>query len=104
MSGIVITINGYIGGILSCIIFIPQLYKIYQTKSVHDISFVFIFICIVASIFSLIYYIEILAYPLIYTNIVSLFTRILLGFLKFYYGNHFPKKKINMEEKLLDTV
>jgi MtN3 and saliva related transmembrane protein len=98
-----ITINGYIGGILSAILFIPQLFKIYKTKSVNDISFSFVFIGILGPIFSFIYYIEISAYPLIYTTIFSLFTRIILGIFKFYYQYYFPFKILNIEETLLSS-
>jgi len=97
----IITINGYIGGSLSSIIFIPQLYKIYITKSSNDISWSFLFLAIISSIFSLIYYIEINADPMTFTNIFSLFTRILLVFFKIYY-DFFFKKNVN-EERLLNS-
>lgn len=97
----IITINGYIGGSLSSIIFIPQLYKIYITKSSNDISWSFLFLAIISSIFSLIYYIEINADPMTFTNIFSLFTRILLVFFKIYYDFFF--KKNTCKERLLNS-
>ena len=90
--------NGYIGGFLSASIFLPQLYKMYRTKRSNDISWVFIIISIVASIFSLIYYIQIHANPMTYTNIFSLLTRLLLAYQKAYYQ---IEKKDPVKEPLL---
>lgn len=98
-----IEVNGYLGGILNAIIFIPQLYKIYKTKSSNDISWSLIFLSIVASIFSILYFIEIDAKPVTYTNLFSLFTRILLGMYKFYLENNIQKKTSILEEPLLDS-
>ena len=98
-----IEIYGYLGGILNAIIFIPQLHKIYKTKSSKDISWSLIFISIVASIFSIVYFIEIDAKPVTYTNIFSLISRILLGMYKFYIENTIQKKKSILEEPLLDS-
>lgn len=94
---------GYLGGILNAVIFIPQLYKIYKTKSSKDISWSLIFISIVASFFSIIYFIEIDAKPVTYTNIFSLISRILLGMFKFSLEYPFQKKKSILEEPLLDS-
>lgn len=91
--------NGYIGGILSASIFLPQLYKMYKTKSSNDISLMFIIVSIIASIFSLVYYIQIQANPMTYTNIFSLLTRLLLAYQKAYYQ---IEKKQPIREPLLD--
>lgn len=104
-------INGYIGGILNALIFIPQLYKIFITKSSIDISWTFIFLSIIACIFSMIYYWEIDALPMFYTNIFTLFSRFFLGCFKFYYDFDFFKKRkddfieetIQHKETLLHT-
>ena len=94
---------GYLGGILNAVIFIPQLYKIYRTKSSKDISWTLIFLSIIASIFSIIYFMEIDAKPVTYTNIFSLFTRILLGMLKLYVEYPFHTKDPILKESLLDS-
>lgn len=83
----IIDFNGYFGGITNSIIFIPQLYKLFITKSSKDISWTFIFLSILGSSFSIVYFIEIDAKPMIYTNIFSLVTRILLGIFKFSFEN-----------------
>ena len=85
--------SGYISGVLSAIIFVPQIYKMFITKSAKDISWTFIFISNVGSIFALIYYFEINAIPMIYTNIFSLFTRIFITFYKFYLDNYYCIEK-----------
>lgn len=94
---------GYLGGILNAVIFIPQLYKIYRTKSSKDISWTLIFLSIIASIFSIIYFMEIDAKPVTYTNIFSLFTRILLGMFKLYVEYPFHTKDSILKESLLDS-
>ena len=95
---------GYLGGILNAVIFIPQLYKIYKIKSSKDISWSLIFLSIVASIFSIVYFMEIDAKPVTYTNIFSLFTRILLGIFKLYVEYPFPRKDSILKESLLDSI
>lgn len=79
----IVTLNGYLGGILNASILIPQIYKVYMTKKSKDISWFFIFLSILASIFSILYFEEIQAKPMAYTNMVSLGTRIVLGLYKF---------------------
>lgn len=93
-------VNGYIGGILSAIIFIPQIYKMFLTKSARDISWTFLFVSNIGSIFSLVYYFEIDAKPMIYTNIFSLFTRIFMTFYKFYLDNYLKE----MEDEKIDLI
>lgn len=96
-----ITVNGYIGGVLSALMILPQLQRIYQTQSVNDISWTFIFVSVLASIFSLVYYIEIRADPMTYTNIFSLCTRIALGIFKIYYGKR--PHETELHAKFLDV-
>ena len=79
----IVTLNGYLGGLLNASILIPQIYKVYMTKKSKDISWFFIFLSILASIFSILYFEEIQAKPMAYTNMVSLGTRIVLGLYKF---------------------
>ena len=71
-------INGYVGGALSAALFVPQLYKMYQTQSAIELSWTFLLVSNVGSVFSIFYYIEIDATPMIYTNAFSLLTRILM--------------------------
>lgn len=99
-----VTWNGYIGGILSACIFIPQLYKIYTSKRCNDISWWFIILSIIASVSSLVYYEDIHADPMTYTNIFSLFTRFILAGFKFYYdgANLGKNEKNSLEENLLE--
>ena len=96
-----ITVNGYIGGVLSAIMILPQLYRIYQTGSVNDISWTFVILSIVASIFSLAYYIEIRADPMTYTNVFSLVTRIVLAILKIYFREKHGESELRA--KFLDV-
>lgn len=86
----IITTNGYIGGVLSSVLFVPQIYKIIQSKRVDDISWTFILLSNIGSVYSLVYYIEIDATPMVYTNIFSLVSRIVLLCLKIYYQKSTP--------------
>ena len=77
-------INGYVGGILSAALFLPQLYKMYQTKSALELSWTFLIVSNVGSLFSIFYYIEIKATPMLYTNAFSLLTRVIMLVYKFH--------------------
>jgi MtN3 and saliva related transmembrane protein len=77
-------INGYVGGVLSAALFVPQLYKMYQTQSAIELSWTFLIVSNVGSVFSIFYYIEIDATPMIYTNAFSLLTRIIMIIYKYH--------------------
>ena len=92
--------NGYIGGILSAILFIPQLCKMYQTQSAIELSWIFLIVSNIGSIFSIFYYIEINATPMIYTNAFSLLTRILMVIYKYYLDKKNEKYFLIKNEKI----
>lgn len=92
-------INGYVGGVLSAALFVPQLYKMYQTKSAIELSWTFLFVSNIGSIFSIFYYIEIDATPMIYTNAFSLVTRILMLLYKYHLDNKNNNAYVLMENR-----
>ncbi len=78
-------IYGYIGGILSSLIFFPQIFKIVKTKQSDDISYMTIIISNVASIFILLYSIENAILPMIVSSIIGLSSRFFVIILKLKY-------------------
>lgn len=95
--------NGYIGGILSAILFIPQLCKMYQTQSAIELSWIFLIVSNIGSIFSIFYYIEINATPMIYTNAFSLLTRFLMVIYKYHLDKKNQKYVLMQNEKITFT-
>lgn len=95
--------NGYIGGILSAILFIPQLCKMYQTQSAIELSWTFLLVSNIGSIFSIFYYIEIDATPMIYTNAFSLLTRILMVIYKYHLDRKNKTYVLMKEDKIVFT-
>lgn len=91
-------INGYVGGVLSAALFVPQLYKMYQTKSAIELSWTFLLVSNIGSIFSIFYYIEIEATPMIYTNAFSLVTRILMLIYKYHLDKQNNNAYVPMDE------
>ena len=95
--------NGYVGGVLSAILFVPQLCKMYQTQSAIEISWTFLIVSNIGSIFSIFYYIEIDATPMIYTNAFSLLTRILIIIYKYYLDKKNKKYFLMENDKITFT-
>ncbi len=67
-----ITIIGSIAGSLTTISFLPQLIKVYKTKSAHDISFAMFAIFTTGVALWIVYGLMLSAIPIIATNIVTL--------------------------------
>ena len=95
--------NGYVGGVLSAILFVPQLCKMYQTQSAIEISWTFLIVSNIGSIFSIFYYIEIDATPMIYTNAFSLLTLILIIIYKYYLDKKNKKYFLMENDKITFT-
>jgi MtN3 and saliva related transmembrane protein len=78
-------ILGYLAGALTTLAFLPQLIKVWKSKSTHDISLVmFIVICTGISLW-LIYGILINSLPIILANIVTLAIAGMILLLKIKY-------------------
>jgi MtN3 and saliva related transmembrane protein len=83
-------IIGYAGGIISSISFMPQVLKLWKTKSGHDLSMVtLLFLFLNASLWC-IYGIMKDARPLWITNMLVLIVLILMIVLKIKYRNNQP--------------
>jgi MtN3 and saliva related transmembrane protein len=81
-----IKILGLIAGTISSITFLPQVIKIWQTKSAKDLSAPMLFLLITGVSMWLAYGIFLKDVPIIYTNSTVLFMSFIMLFFKFKYN------------------
>jgi uncharacterized protein with PQ loop repeat len=86
MDNYIIYLLGIVATILSQVYRLPQIYKIYQTKTGNDISIFSIFIQTISYIFYILY--SVFNWDLIYiiSNIISLVENIIVYLLIKYYS------------------
>lgn len=80
-----VTIIGFLAAILTTIAFLPQLWKIWTTKSAKDVSYVMLIIFMTGLFLWLIYGIILGALPVILANSVTLFLNLIILWLKVKY-------------------
>ncbi len=80
-----ITILGLVAGTLTTLAFLPQLFKIWQTKSAKDISFNTLIIFNLGIFLWLIYGIYLNALPIILANLFTLIFNMIIVWLKIRY-------------------
>ncbi|MBA2749336.1 MAG: SemiSWEET transporter [Tatlockia sp.] len=80
-----ITILGLVAGTLTTLAFLPQLLKIWQTKSAKDISFNTLVIFNIGIFLWLIYGIYLNALPIILANLFTLIFNMIIVWLKIRY-------------------
>ncbi|HOB23603.1 MAG TPA: SemiSWEET family transporter [Kaistella sp.] len=78
-------IIGLIGGFLSCITFVPQIFKTWKSKSVEDISVHTFLIVLASTIIWIAYGIFKDSISVILTNIVVFFTAIVMLWMKWMF-------------------
>ncbi len=78
-------ILGLVAGTLSCITFVPQIFKTWQTKSVKDISVMSFLIVVVSTLIWLVYGIIKELPSVILTNVVVCISAIVMLLLKWKY-------------------
>jgi MtN3 and saliva related transmembrane protein len=76
---------GMIAGTLTTIAFVPQVLKIYQTKSAKDVSYLMFSIFSTGIVLWLIYGILIRSAPIIASNVVTLTLALIIILLKLRY-------------------
>ncbi len=76
---------GHTGAVLSSITFIPQVYKVWQTKSVGDLSLVMMLIVFTSTLIWLVYGIALMLWPVIVANSIICFLSIILIYFKFSF-------------------
>ena len=80
-----IELTGHIGSILSSITFIPQVFKVYKTKSAKDLSLTMMLIVLSSTIIWLIYGIGKELLPVIICNAIICLLSVLLIYFKFSF-------------------
>ena len=80
-----ITILGLVAGTLTTLAFLPQLLKIWQTKSAKDISFNTLIMFNIGIFLWLIYGIYLKALPIILANLFTLIFNMIIVWLKIRY-------------------
>ena len=81
-----IQIAGHVGAFLSSITFIPQVYKVWKTKSVQDLSLAMMLIVASSTLIWLVYGIALMLWPVILANGFIFFLSLLLIYFKFAYS------------------
>jgi MtN3 and saliva related transmembrane protein len=80
-----IDLIGYLGGFLSCITFIPQVYKAWQTKSVGDLSLTMLLIVLSSTVVWLVYAFALTLWPVIICNGIMFVLVAMLIYFKFAF-------------------
>jgi len=76
---------GLLGAFMSSITFIPQVYKVWETKSVNDLSLVMIFIVFASTLVWLVYAFALMLWPVIIANSIVCILSMFLIYFKFAY-------------------
>jgi MtN3 and saliva related transmembrane protein len=79
---------GYAGGFVSAITFLPQVIKLWKTKSVRDLSALTLFFLFLNVSLWLIYGILVNAMPIMITNGIVLSMIIIMIYFKYTYRNN----------------
>ncbi len=76
---------GHFGAFLSSVTFIPQVYKVWKTKSVNDLSLTMMLIVFTSTIVWLVYAFALMLWPVILANGIICFLSALLIYFKLAY-------------------
>lgn len=87
MNEIFTNIIGYAATVVGISIMLPQIYKIWKTKKVNDLSMGMVFLYFLNCLLWLIYGLLIVAPPVIIANAVGLIISIIQLFLKLKYNS-----------------
>jgi MtN3 and saliva related transmembrane protein len=77
---------GHVGALLSSITFIPQVYKVWRTKSVGDLSLTMMLIVFTSTLIWLVYGIALMLWPVILANGFICLLSALLIYFKFAFA------------------
>jgi len=80
-----IQIAGHVGAFLSSVTFIPQVYKVWQTKSANDLSLTMMVIVFTSTLIWLVYGVALNLWPVILANGIICFLSLMLIYFKFAY-------------------
>ena len=81
-----IELVGLLGAFMSSVTFIPQVYKVWKTKSVNDLSMTTILIVFTSTIVWLVYAISLTLWPVILANSIVCVLSLFLVYFKIAYN------------------
>jgi MtN3 and saliva related transmembrane protein len=76
---------GHTGSLLSSITFMPQVYKVWQTKRTHDLSLSMMFIVFSSTLVWLVYGVGLMLWPVIICNSIIAILSLMLIYFKFTF-------------------
>jgi MtN3 and saliva related transmembrane protein len=77
-----IQIAGHIGAFLSSVTFIPQVYRVWKTKSANDLSMTMMVIVFISTVIWLVYGVALMLWPVILANSVIAVLSLMLIYFK----------------------
>ncbi len=77
---------GHFGAFLTSVTFIPQVYKVWKTKSVKDLSLTMMLIVVLSTIVWLTYAFALMLLPVILANSIVFVLSLMLIYFKFAYS------------------
>ena len=77
---------GHVGAFLSSVTFIPQVYKVWKSKSVNDLSMAMMIIVFTSTLIWLVYGVALMLWPVILANTVIGLLSALLIYFKLAYS------------------
>lgn len=77
-----IQIAGHVGAFLSSVTFIPQVYRVWKTKSANDLSMTMMIIVFTSTLIWLIYGVSLMLWPVILANAVIAVLSLMLIYFK----------------------
>ena len=81
-----IELVGHLGAFMTSVTFIPQVYKVWKTRSVNDLSLTMMLIVFASTIVWLTYAIALMLWPVIVANSIVCFLSLLLIYFKLTFA------------------
>ena len=81
-----IELVGHLGAFMTSVTFIPQVYKVWKTRSVNDLSLTMMLIVFASTIVWLTYAITLMLWPVIVANSIVCFLSLLLIYFKLTFS------------------
>lgn len=78
--------TGHLGAFLTSVTFIPQVYKVWKSRSVEDLSLTMMFIVFISTLVWLTYAVALMLWPVILANSIVCVLSALLIYFKFTYS------------------
>lgn len=82
-----IEVMGYIGTFLTCVTFVPQVYKTWQTRKAGDLSLAMLLIVVTSTVVWLVYAFGKMLLPVIIANAIVFVLSIMLVVFKLTFRN-----------------